>query len=103
MSDGIEEIKERLDLDENDFEFTGGQPQDPIVKFREDEIELHLEGDAESFTVEKDGDEVSVWYNDGEFYMETEDGDVKSVKEEKEKCPALYCENWRSDCDKHDK
>lgn len=32
--------------------------------------------------------------------MKVKDGD--GSEQEKEVCPAQYCENWKSDCDKHD-
>lgn len=69
--------------------------------------------------ISPDGSEVDrdgMWMmEDGQLRFKSSEGEVIVVgdsgvkvkdgedsEEEKEVCPAQYCENWKSDCEKHD-
>lgn len=72
-------------------------PQDiePEIHISEDGLDVKLKGDAESFTVEKDGEEVEINFQDGEWH-------IAGDNEDRDTCSHRYCENWADECEKHD-
>lgn len=84
-------LKGNLSFDPNQFDI------EPEIWIREDDGHIQLDGDAESFTVEKEGVDAEIYFEDGEWKISP----VGEGGGEKQVCPHQYCENWQSECDKH--